>query len=245
MVREFETSFKRIETKYIVAAEELSALLADLKEYLAEDDFPRSTITNIYFDNQDFQVIRDSIDRKNGREKVRMRTYVAHPTANSRVFLELKKKDKEGVGHKYRIASDLQSVLQFMENDRTTNATVDDKELIDELTSLKKRYTALSPKMYIYYERYSLKEKHSLEGYPQTKVRVTIDQNLIYRDYDVTMLEDRYGRDLVGEGKVIMEIKAPGEQPVWLQEIIKKYELEPTSFSKYGTAYRKSQGILQ
>ncbi|AXQ79004.1 polyphosphate polymerase domain-containing protein [Streptococcus chenjunshii] len=245
MVREFETSFKRIETKYIVAAEELSALLADLKEYLAEDDFPRSTITNIYFDNQDFQVIRDSIDRKNGREKVRMRTYVAHPTANSRVFLELKKKDKEGVGHKYRIASDLQSVLQFMENGRTTNATVDDKELIDELTSLKKRYTALSPKMYIYYERYSLKEKHSLEGYPQTKVRVTIDQNLIYRDYDVTMLEDRYGRDLVGEGKVIMEIKAPGEQPVWLQEIIKKYELEPTSFSKYGTAYRKSQGILQ
>ncbi|MEX2805173.1 polyphosphate polymerase domain-containing protein [Streptococcus sp. H31] len=245
MSKEFETSFKRIETKYIVNAENVSSLLADLKEYLVEDDFPRSTITNIYFDNQDFQVIRDSIDEKNGREKIRMRTYADNPTANSRVFLELKKKDAKGVGHKYRIASDLFSVLQFMEDGKTTNATVDDKELINELTALKERYNNLVPKMYIYYERYSLKEKHSIEGYPQTKVRVTIDQNLIFRDYDVTMLTEHYGRDLVGEGKVIMEIKAPGEQPAWLQEILKKHQIEPISFSKYGTAYRKSQGILQ
>ena len=70
MVKKLETNFKRIEKKYIVDKEDLDRLLEDLREYLVEDDFPNSSITNIYFDTEDFQVIRDSIAKKNEREKI-------------------------------------------------------------------------------------------------------------------------------------------------------------------------------
>lgn len=44
MVKQLETRFKRIETKYVVSKDNLEDLLADLKEYLVEDDYPTSTI---------------------------------------------------------------------------------------------------------------------------------------------------------------------------------------------------------
>lgn len=47
MVKQLETRFKRIETKYVVSKENLEDLLTDLKEYLVEDDYPTSTISNI------------------------------------------------------------------------------------------------------------------------------------------------------------------------------------------------------
>ncbi len=50
--------FKRIETKYVVSKDNLGDLLADLKEYLVEDDYPTSTISNIYFDTDNFDVIK-------------------------------------------------------------------------------------------------------------------------------------------------------------------------------------------
>lgn len=39
--------------------------------------------------------------------------------------------------------------------------------------------------MLIYYERSSFKEKHHIKGQPPRKIRVTVDQNVTYRDYDV------------------------------------------------------------
>ena len=47
MVKQLETRFKRIETKYVVSKNNLEDLLTDLKEYLVEDDYPTSTISNI------------------------------------------------------------------------------------------------------------------------------------------------------------------------------------------------------
>ena len=38
MKKTIETSFKRIETKYIVAKDDVKDLIKDLKEYVVEDD---------------------------------------------------------------------------------------------------------------------------------------------------------------------------------------------------------------
>lgn len=40
-----------------------------------------------------------------------------------------------------------------------------------------------------------------------------------------------------------MEIKAPGDKPQWLQDILDKYGLLEQKFSKYSCAYHKSQGL--
>jgi len=61
MKKTVETSFKRIETKYVVNKEDLDDLLKDLKKYVVEDDYPISTISNVYFDTEDFDVIQDAL----------------------------------------------------------------------------------------------------------------------------------------------------------------------------------------
>ena len=156
-----------------------------MKEHLVEDEYPISIITNIYFDTTDFQVIQDSIAKKNGREKICMRTYVTNPTEDSQAFLELKRKDAEGTGHKFRLVSETGAIKQFIESGKLIHATIEDQLLIDELNTLKERYGDSSVRMLIYYERSSFKEKHHIKGQPQTKIRVTVDQNVTYRDYDV------------------------------------------------------------
>ena len=69
MKKTIETSFKRIETKYIVAKDDVKDLIKDLKEYVVEDDYPTSTISNIYFDTENFDVIQDALAKQHSREK--------------------------------------------------------------------------------------------------------------------------------------------------------------------------------
>ena len=121
MEKTVETSFKRIETKYVVNKEDLDDLLKDLKKYVVEDDYPISTISNVYFDTEDFDVIQDDLAKQNRREKIRMRTYVEHPTVESPAFLEVKSKDAEGIGHKFRLA--LEPLLYYTPRDRWTSGS--------------------------------------------------------------------------------------------------------------------------
>ncbi len=88
-----------------------------------------------------------------------------------------------------------------------------------------------------------MKEKETIEGYAYNKVRVTLDQNLTYRDEDVSLFMGNHGFPLLDEDTIIMEIKAPGKKPDWLQAILDKHGLEEQKFSKYSCAYHKSQGL--
>ena len=42
----------------------LARLEADMRPHLTADDYATSTISNVYFDNDEFQMIQDSIARK-------------------------------------------------------------------------------------------------------------------------------------------------------------------------------------
>ena len=242
-MKPLETTFKRIETKYIVSKDKLDKLIQDLKEYLVEDDYPISTISNIYFDTEDFDVLLDDDFGAKRKEKVRMRTYLSHPKADSQVFLEIKTKDQEGIGRKYRLLSTPSSIISFITKGHL-DVSITDTVVIETVKKLQRDYRfAIKPRMYIYYDRYSLKEKKSIEGYDYNKIRITIDQNLIYRDENVSLFAGNHGAPLLDDSTVIMEIKAPGNKPQWLQDILDKYGLMEHKFSKYSCAYHKSQGL--
>ena len=242
-MKPIETTFKRIETKYVVSKENLDSLIRDLKEYLVEDDYPISTISNIYFDTEDFDVLLDDDFGAKRKEKVRMRTYLSHPKADSQVFLEIKTKDQEGIGRKYRLLSTPSSIINFITKGHL-DVSITDTVVIETVKKLQRDYRfAIKPRMYIYYDRYSLKEKKSIEGYDYNKIRITIDQNLIYRDENVSLFAGNQGAPLLDDSTVIMEIKAPGNKPQWLQDILDKYGLMEHKFSKYSCAYHKSQGL--
>ncbi|KXT74297.1 hypothetical protein STRDD10_01047 [Streptococcus sp. DD10] len=243
MTQQFETSFKRIETKYIIAKENLPKVIKDLKNYLVEDDYPTSTISNVYFDTEDFDVIQDALAKQNRREKIRMRTYLENPQSDSQVFLEIKSKDEDGVGHKYRLVSNSHSITQLLTLGKI-DETITDTKLVEEIRQLRHRYdNGLKPRMYIYYDRFSMKERKTNLDLPCSKVRVTIDQNLTYRDELVSLFHGNTGKPLLEDDSVIMEIKAAGRKPQWLQTILDKHGLVEQKFSKYSCAYHKSQGL--
>ncbi|MGT2910806.1 polyphosphate polymerase domain-containing protein [Streptococcus cameli] len=234
--RMIQKQFKRMESKYILDKSTFLQMKKELEQYMQSDEFAASTITNIYFDNQNFDIIQDSIAKKNGREKVRMRIYDARPSATSQAFLEIKKKiDK--VGYKYRLTSNPKSVLNYIEKGMV-DATIKDEQVTFELQELRSRYGTLKPMMYIYYDRLSFKGKED------KKVRLTIDQHLLYRAENVSVQEHQYGNTLLSPDKVIMEIKVPDQQPKWLVALLEKYQIEKKSFSKYGNAYRLHQESL-
>ena len=93
--------------------------------------------------------------------------------------------------------------------------------------------------MYIYYDRVSYK------GIKDKKVRLTIDKNLLYRDYNVNVMVGKFGKALLDPKKVIMEIKVPEERPDWLVALLEKYNIEKQSFSKYGNAYKLAHDIVE
>ena len=242
-MKPIETSFKRIETKYVVAKGDLANLIEDLKIYLVEDDYPTSTISNIYFDTEQFDMIQEDGQGTKRKEKIRMRTYLSQVQPDSQVFLEIKSKDRDGVGRKHRLLSTPQSITQFMTKGQL-DSSIKDRMMIEKIQQLQEEYQqAIIPRMYIYYDRFSLKEKKEISGFPYNKIRVTIDQNLTYRDENVSLFSGKDGFPLLNEDIVIMEIKAPGRKPQWLQDILDQYGLVEQKFSKYSCAYHKSQRL--
>ncbi|HFI0122202.1 TPA: VTC domain-containing protein, partial [Streptococcus suis] len=140
------------------------------------------------------------------------------------------------IGYKYRLTSNPVSVTNYIENG-VIDSTIKDDKVTSELEMLRERYGTIKPKMYIYYDRVSYK------GIEDKKVRLTIDKNLLYRDYDVDAIEGKFGKDLLDPTKVIMEVKVPEERPDWLVALLEKYQIEKQSFSKYGNAYKLAHNI--
>ena len=158
-MKPIETSFKRIETKYVVAKGDLANLIENLKIYLVEDDYPTSTISNIYFDTEQFDMIQEDGQGTKRKEKIRMRTYLSQVQPDSQVFLEIKSKDRAGVGRKHRLLSTPQSITQFMTKGQL-DSSIKDRMMIEKIQQLQEEYQqTIIPRMYIYYDRFSLKEK--------------------------------------------------------------------------------------
>lgn len=227
-----QKNFQRIERKYLVDAKTMAALEKEFSQHLVPDDYPVSTISNLYFDNADYDLVEDSLARLHGREKVRMRTYDAKPKADSFAFLEIKKKILE-VGYKYRFVADMADIIRYVAHPTKAHPDANLKLQIT-LLELQRRYVALKPMMFIGYNR------HSYRGIEDPKVRVTIDREVVYRNYDLDLTAGRHGEPLIEENQVILEIKVNGDQPDWMVEILNRYQVEEISFSKYGRAYSKT-----
>ena len=90
----FQTVFKRYELKYMLTLSQKEELLKVMAPYMPLDQYGRTTIRNIYFDTQNYRLIRRSIERPLYKEKLRVRSY-CQATREGNVFVELKKKFKK------------------------------------------------------------------------------------------------------------------------------------------------------
>ena len=105
-------------------------------------------------------------------------------------------------------------------------------QVLKEIDYFKKLYR-LVPKVYLSYDRRAYFEKDDGD------FRVTFDTNITTRREDVRLELGSYGKQLIPPDTYLMEIKISGAVPMWFSEIISGLNIYPTSFSKYGTEYKR------
>ena len=228
--------FQRVEKKYLLDTAQRAALMSLVRSRLVPDKYGKSTIQSLYLDTPDHRIIRNSLDAKAYKEKLRLRSY-GTPGPEDRVFLELKKKYK-GVVYKRRVAMTLRQAETYF---RTGQAPLD-SQIMREIDYAMDFYARPQPAMLIAYDReawYALSEP----GF-----RLTFDGAARYRDYNLSLSAGSAGTLLLPEGQVIMELKTAGAMPLWMAEALDTLRIRPASFSKYGSAYeqtlRKESKIL-
>ncbi len=79
-------------------------------------------------------------------------------------------------------------------------------------------------------------DSHVLTDVPDD-LRITFDTRIVYRDLFAARCRSA-AHPLLPVGDAVMEIKSSGPFPLWLVRALDACEAYPTSFSKYGEAYR-------
>ncbi len=221
-----QTIFKRYEIKYMLDTNQLSLLKNEMKNYMIADEHGKSTICSLYFDTPQYLLIRRSMDHPVYKEKIRLRSYGV-ADKDTTVFVELKKK-YDSVVYKRRVAMTEAEACDYLLNHRQ----VMDTQITREIDYCMDMYKGIAPAMLLSYEReaYYAKDDHEF--------RVTFDQNILWRNYDLSLCEGIYGNPILKDNQVLMEVKTAGAIPMWMVRFLRDNGIYKTSFSKYGTAYR-------
>lgn len=223
----FQTVFRRYESKYMLTVEQKQKILQAMRPYMQLDQYGRTTIRNLYFDTDDFRLVRRSNERPVYKEKLRIRSY-AQATAQSTVFVELKKK-YESVVYKRRLSLPEQAAMSWTQGKIPCE---ENTQIAAEIDYFLTYYQTLRPRVFLSYEREAF---YSLGG---DDFRVTFDDAILCRQDDLSLCSEVYGEPLLPAGTVLMEIKCSGGIPLWMIRVLSEERIYKTTFSKYGTAYR-------
>ena len=218
--------FKRYEYKYLLTAEQYFAVLNELDKHMIADKHGKSTIQSLYYDTDDFLLVRRSLEKPIYKEKLRLRSY-GQAKGYDEVFLELKKK-YDGIVFKRRI----QLTALNAEHGLFDYVRAQPEQIAKEIAYAIDLYKTLAPRILLLYDRTAYFGDGAESG-----LRVTFDTNIRYRTDRLTMSGGTDGLPVRSDGRILMEVKAGTSIPLWLCRLISVNGIRKTSFSKYGSAY--------
>lgn len=224
----YETVFKRYEFKYIITSAQKERLLSRISQYISPDEYGKTTVRNLYFDTDNYRLIRRSIDKPAYKEKIRIRSYTKVED-NSIVFVELKKK-YGSVVNKRRLPVTAKNAVKWLSGEAECE---NDSQVAREIDYFINFYKKLNPSMFISYDR------EAFFANENKNIRLTFDENILCRKSDLDLKVESYGVPILDPDEVIMEIKSFSAIPLWLVRVLSEEHMYKTSFSKYGTAYAK------
>ena len=231
--------FNRRERKYLIDEKMLAILKDEIAPYMEADKHNLNnqvyTISNIYYDTPNNDIITRSIQKPPYKEKLRLRGYGV-PKEDDLVFIEIKKK-YDGVVNKRRSKILLKEAYEFIKNGKI-DVLHDymNEQIIREIEYIL-AVNEIVPALYLAYDRYAYFDK------TDSDFRLTFDTNIRTRRYDLGLELGNHGEQLIDEGQWIMEIKATNAVPLWFARILSKHQIYPTSFSKYGTEFLQSLDV--
>ena len=120
---------------------------------------------------------------------------------------------------------------------------VGESQILREIDYFLDFYGDLRPAMFLSYRR------QAFYGVEDPTLRLTFDDQILWRENRLRLTEDVEGRALLPEDAVLMEIKTSTALPLWLTALLSQEHIYKSSFSKYGTAYlekvkEKKEGSL-
>ncbi len=229
--------FDRIEKKYLITKDQKKHLLAVIENNMKKDSYFKSEVLNLYFDNDNYDLITQSIDWTDFKEKLRARSYGGY----DRVFLEIKTKirgKENNVGYKRRVMITHDDFKELISKNKTLTElsqesieTENDLQIAKEVDYLIEKFD-LKPKLLVIYDRESYKNDDGL--------RITFDENLKYRNKNLSFVKEKHDKIYFKDDhNIIMEVKAHGVIPLWLAEVMSEQKVYPQQFSKVGKIYQK------
>lgn len=217
-------TFRRYEKKYLLDERQFELFLKKIEPYVKPDKFYITKIRSIYYDTDNSQMIRRSIEKPDYKEKLRIRSY-GDTNGNDTVFVEFKKK-LDGIVYKRRTKAKCQDVIEDIYHCDFT-----DKQVGSEIRYALNYYQHLSPAIYIGCDRTSYVSKKDKE------LRITFDRDISYRTTDLSLHKSSMDKKVTD--KTVMELKIADAMPIWLANILDEIKIYPQGFSKVGTAYLK------
>ncbi len=226
--------FERTETKYLLDRKTYADFCVAVGERIKIDEYGDSKILNIYFDNDTYELVRRSMEKPAYKEKLRLRTYGV-PNDDTTAFIEIKKK-YDGIVYKRRIALPYDEAFDYLttgwKKGRKPDAVIN-TQIGREIDYFLNLYRP-EPRFFIGYDRIATYSKED------PSLRITFDRNLRYRQTGCDLRRGDAGILFEGDGRILMEIKANGAYPLWLSDILDRLNIYPSSFSKYGSIYKKT-----
>lgn len=215
-----EMTFKRHELKYKLTKSQYQDLKEVMKNYMILDDFGKHSINNVYFDTNDYLLIRMSIEKPSYKEKLRVRSY---GESDKNVFIELKKK-YDGIVYKRRLKMERNLAYNFL---KTKEIPEENDQIAKEIQYFLTHFSELKPMIALNYKR------EAYFGIEDNDFRLTFDTEIQMKE-----IESENTKYVVDDDTVLLEIKTIMGIPLWLLHFLSNNKIYKTSFSKYGTAYQ-------
>lgn len=224
----YQNIFKRYELKYLITKKQKKDLFELMEGNMVPDAFGKNIIRNLYFDTPNKLLIRRSMDKPCYKEKLRVRSY-GITKENSVVFMELKKK-YEGVVYKRRMDLPYQMAVNYLTQGRDI---IKENQILKEIDYFISAYEEIEPSVFLSYER------EAFVSQTDENFRMTFDENIFSRDYDLSLTQGIYGKSILSKEKVLLEVKTAEGLPRWLLDFLSQNKIYKCSFSKYGCAYEQ------
>lgn len=223
----YANTYKRREMKFLLDEERYNNVLAAVREFMTEEEFGLHTVMNIYLDDLNDDLIRNSLGKPVYKEKLRLRVYGKRAEDDGEAFLEIKKKFR-GITYKRRLEGRYKELFDYV-----NGGVLPEKrgQVFEEADYMIHRLE-LIPRIVICCDR------EAFFGNDDEEFRVTFDGNIRYRRDRLDLREGDDGERLAGAPFRVMEIKSAGAVPMRLARVLSENKLYHGSFSKYGTVYQ-------
>lgn len=233
MKADVQMVFQRYEIKYLLDRKQKEAIMAAMEPYMELDQYGHGTIRNVYYDTDNYRLVRTSLAKPIYKEKLRVRSYKKVQAADE-VYVELKKKF-ESVVYKRRFGIAQSQVMEYLAGRMPPPQA---NQITDEIDYFLHFYGKLQPKVFLSYEREAYTAKKQPSDFLLGDLRITFDENILWRESDLSLDKGVYGEAILQPGQTLMEIKTSGSIPLWMVRVLSREKIARTTFSKYGNAYQ-------